>query len=487
MSAAFPARRLRSGVLAVAAAVLLAGPFALAFFSGGFFDEPRLVAAIVAWALVVVAAVAAPRPLPRDPWARSALLGLTLLLAWSAISLAWAPVSSAARDDLQRITLYLGALTAAFGLLRSRAALRATEPAVVAGSVVIVVYGMSDRLIPGLVTLAHSFTSGSRLEQPLTYWNAMGLLAALGFVLAARVAGDAERRRAVRVLAASAAAPLGMAIYLSLSRGAIAAVAAGLVVLLAAAPTWTQLRAAAITLLAGVVTAAVASFLPAVVSYNAGDAAREAQGAFMLGVLVLTTLAAGVSQGWACRAEDRRGVRLGRLPLPRRTPLYATAAVVFAAVAFVAVAAKERRTAEPFTGANPERLASLQSNRYEYWRVALRTFEHHPLEGVGTAGYRVEWLRQRPYNEEAKDAHSLYLETAAELGLVGLAALGLLCAGLGVSARRAMRRDPGAAAGLLAGLVVYAFHAGIDWDWEMPTVTLIALLLAAGLLVLADE
>jgi O-antigen ligase len=487
VSAAFPARRLRPGVLAVAATVLMAGPFALAFFSGGFFDEPRLVAAIVAWALVAVAAVAAPRPLPRDPWARSALLGLALLLAWSAISLAWAPVSSAAHDDLQRITLYLGALTAAFGLLRSRAALRAIEPAVVAGSTLVVVYGMSDRLVPGLVTLSHSFTSGSRLEQPLTYWNAMGLLAAMGVVLAARVAGDAERRRAVRVLAAAAAAPLGMALYLSLSRGAIAAVGAGLVVLIAAAPTWTQLRAAAVTLEAGVLTAAVASVLPAVVSYNADDAARQAQGAFMLGVLVLSALAAGLLQAWACRLEDAGAVPMRRLPLPRRAPLYATAAVVLTAVAFVAVAAKERRTAEPFTGANPQRLASLQSNRYEYWRVALRTFAQHPLAGVGTAGFRAEWLRERPYNEEAKDAHSLYLETAAELGLVGLAALGLLCAGLGVSARRAMQRDPGAAAGLLAGLVVYAFHAGIDWDWEMPTVTLIALLLGAGLLVLADD
>ena len=47
----------------------------------------------------------------------------------------------------------------------------------------VVVYGMSDRLIPGLVTLAHSFTSGSRLEQPLTYWNAEGLLAAIGLFL----------------------------------------------------------------------------------------------------------------------------------------------------------------------------------------------------------------------------------------------------------------------------------------------------------------
>ena len=30
-----------------------------------------------------------------------------------------------------------------------------------------------------------------------------------------------------------------------------------------------------------------------------------------------------------------------------------------------------------------------------------------------------------------------------------------------------------------AGLVVFAFHAGVDWDWQLPAVTLAALALAA--------
>ena len=43
-------------------AVLLAGPTALAFFSGGYFDGPRAWAGLVAWALVAVAVLAAPAP-----------------------------------------------------------------------------------------------------------------------------------------------------------------------------------------------------------------------------------------------------------------------------------------------------------------------------------------------------------------------------------------------------------------------------------------
>ena len=52
---------MRRAVTAVAAACLLLGPTVLAFFSGGFFAEPRLIAAIVVWALVLALALTGPR------------------------------------------------------------------------------------------------------------------------------------------------------------------------------------------------------------------------------------------------------------------------------------------------------------------------------------------------------------------------------------------------------------------------------------------
>ena len=36
-------------------------------------------------------------------------------------------------------------------------------------------------------------------------------------------------------------------------------------------------------------------------------------------------------------------------------------------------------------------------------------------------------------------------------------------------------------AGLIAALALWAVHAGVDWDWEMPALTLVALLIAAAL------
>ncbi len=484
-SAPWSRGRARDALLGVAAGMVLVGPFGLAFFSGGFFDQPRIVAAIVVWALVAVVAVASPRPLPRDRAARTALLGLGLLMAWTAISLAWAPIVDAGIDDLQRLVLYAGALVVATALLRGPA-LRALEPTTLLGTVVLLVYGMSDRLLPHTFTIKHYFSAGSRLEQPLTYWNAMGLVGAIGLVLAACLAADRSRPDAVRVLAAAAAAPVGVGLYLTFSRGALAALGAGLVVLLAVAPTWAQLRSIALVLAVAVVPAVVAGFMPGIVNFDATESARDVQGFILIAVLVLAMLAGGAVAAWACRAERAGAARVTRLPLPRRTGLIAAALVVLAAGVFVASAAKERRESTAPTRATAQRFGSLQSNRYQYWRVALHTFADHPLAGTGTAGFRVEWLRRRTIGEQAKDAHSLYLETAAELGLVGLALLGTVLGGVAVAARRALRLAPDTAAGPVAVVVLWAFHAGIDWDWEMPTVTLLGLAFAGALLALAD-
>ena len=78
------------------------------------------------------------------------------------------------------------------------------------------------------------------------------------------------------------------------------------------------------------------------------------------------------------------------------------------------------------------------------------------------------------------DAHSLYLETLAEIGPVGL--LLLLCA-LAVPIFAAVRaRDHPLAAVGAASYAAYLVHAGVDWDWEMPAVTLAGLLCGIGVL-----
>jgi O-antigen ligase len=150
----------------------------------------------------------------------------------------------------------------------------------------------------------------------------------------------------------------------------------------------------------------------------------------------------------------------------------------------VGVGAKETSTVPLSSGAS--RYGTLESNRYQYWRVALRAFSDEPLRGVGAGGWAVYWLRYRTVAEGAQDAHSLPLQTAAELGVVGLGLLGAFLGGIAYGARAAHRVASRLAAGPLAGFVVWVAHAPLDWDWEMPAVTLIALVLAGALLALGE-
>jgi hypothetical protein len=120
-----------------------------------------------------------------------------------------------------------------------------------------------------------------------------------------------------------------------------------------------------------------------------------------------------------------------------------------------------------------------RNDRVAYWRVAAQDLKAHVAVGSGAGTYAAYWARhpQRAYFAPLH-AHSLYLETGAELGVVGLA---LLLALLALPLRSIGSRDPirlGAACGFLA----FVLHAGIDWDWDVPVVTTAALFLAAVLL-----
>jgi O-antigen ligase len=478
---------MRRAVTAVAAVCLLTAPTVLAFFSGGYLTEPRLVAAIVTWSLVVALALAGPMPLPHGLAGRLALAGLTLIAVWSAISLAWAPLAGPAIQNVQRLVVYVGALLLGIGALRTPRALRAVEPALAAGATVVIGYGLAGRLLPGILELARSQSAGGRLEQPITYWNSEGALAAVGLILCARLAGDGTRPVLVRALAAAAAAPLGAGVYLSFSRGATAVAVLGLVMLVAAAPTHGQLRAAATALATGALSAACTAPFPGVAALEGARDERIAEGLVALVALVLIAVAAGLLTARRARAQQRGAVADGTLPWPRRPAPIAIAIAAAMAIGLVIGGLSEKPSAADLAaGAKATRLTSVSSNRYEYWRIGLQAFGERPLTGLGSGGFRVFWLRERSIPEAVKDVHSLELEMLVELGLVGLLAFALLVAGVAVAAHRALRRAPGLAAGPCAAVLAWLLHASIDWDWELPAVTLPAIVLAAALVVAAE-
>jgi hypothetical protein len=469
---------MRRIVTAVAAAVLLAGPAALAFFSGGYFAQPRLIAALVVWACLLGLALSGPVQPPATTAGRLALGGLAAMFAWSALSLLWAPLAGPALVSIQRLSLYLGALLLAVQVLRDPRLRFAVEPALLGGIALAIGYGLLGRVLPGLIEMARSVSAGGRLEQPITYWNSEGLLAAVGVVLAARVAGDVRRRPLLRGAAAAAAPALGAAVYISFSRGALTSVALGLIVLVAFAPQRAQLRAAALVLAGGLVAGAVAAVLPGVASLAGSMGARERDGLIALAAFVL----AGALTAWAVLRRPARDDATVPAWAPRLRPAAAVVAALIAIGLVIGGLGERPSAAELARGADAGRLTTVSSNRYDYWRVGLGAFAREPITGLGAGGFRVEWLRERDIAESVKDVHSLELEMLAELGLPGLLAFAALLAGVVLAARDVLRADAAAAAGPAAALAAWLLHASIDWDWQFPAAALPAIVLAGALL-----
>ncbi|MGB9185276.1 MAG: O-antigen ligase family protein [Solirubrobacteraceae bacterium] len=465
-------------MLSATGGLLLAAPTALAFFSGGYFDEARAWAGAGVWLAVVVAALAGAR-VPRERSAWLALGSLALLAAWTLLSLTWAPIAGRAYHAGQIAILYLGALLAAATLLRGRL-LSWVEPALAAGTVIVVGYGLAGRLLPGWLHYARSVSAGGRLEQPLTYWNAMGELAALGLVLCARLAGDRARPRGLRAAAVAACAPLGLGLYVSFSRGALFAGLAGLIALLTMAPRREQLQGIAASLAAAVLAALASAAFSGVTALSGSLSSRETQGAI---VLLLLVVVAGLT-GTAHYILGNRGVQ-GELRLPPRTPWIAAGAIAIGLALAIVVGARESSVRSQALAGGATRLVSLQSNRYDYWSVAIRAFASSPLHGVGAGGWSVDWLRWRHVNEAAQDAHSLPLQTLAELGLVGIVLLAGFVTGVVLAAARALRRSR-SAVGPAAAVVAYFAHSPLDWDWQMPALTLVAIALIGALLAIGD-
>jgi hypothetical protein len=477
----------RRAVLISCTVVLLAGPTVLAFFAGGHFDGARAVAAGVAWGLVFVLALAGPLPFPAGTAGRVALAGLVGLAVWSAISIAWAPLVGSAADGVELLLLYIGVLLAAVGLLRTRYAARAVEPALALGAVLVIAYGLAGRLFPGIVELSRSWGAGGRLEQPITYWNGEGLLAAMGLILCVGLAGDRSRAAGMRIAAAAACASLGLGVYLSYSRGAAAVAGIGLIALVGARPSWPQLRAAVLGLATVVLASVSAIALSGVASLEGTTAERQRDGAIMLTILVVLTLAAAFLTARAASAERCGTKRQGTFPHARRLPMVTGAASMLCFAALIAGGLLENADGSEQAYASASRYASVSSLRYEYWRVGIDAFADSPVQGIGSGGFRVVWRMERRVEAAASNAHSLILETMAELGLPGLLFIFLFLGGVAAAARRAVSERTPLSAGGTAVCIAWLLHASIDWDWQLPAVTLPAMLLAAGILAQSER
>ncbi|MDR7483385.1 MAG: O-antigen ligase family protein [Armatimonadota bacterium] len=212
-------------------------------------------------------------------------------------------------------------------------------------------------------------------------------------------------------------------------------------------------------------TMAVAAVLAAALAATARSALRWAAAA-AAGLLAVATAATYARGAWAALAAGLLMVVVTAPDRRRKFAVAAGAAAVLALVGAVAVhwpaAARKARSAVSL-GANRDRLV--------LWETALRIFAAHPVLGTGFGTFQAAYERYRPADApqpEAPFAHNLLLNSLAEMGVVGAAALVTLCgAGLAAAWRWMSRSPPGAAerataTALLAAIVTLLVHQLFD-------------------------
>ena len=458
---------------------------AVAAANGGYFATAfGWTALAFAWVTLIAVVLLAPR------WGRldaTWVVGAALLCVFTFSSAVWAGSAGTAIDQGQRAVVYATAAAGALLLLRRRD-LERWLAGLVFGATAICFYSLGTRLF------ADHFGGPKpdyRLFVPVGYWNALGIFAGAAALLAfgAAVMG---RITVLRILAGVSLVVLLPTLYYTYSRGAWAALIAGVLVTLLYSRWRERLFVALFVFLPLPALAVWLASRPAALTDRSASVAAASHAGHRLAVelAVVALLQAGVAGAYAMfagRVRISKGMRIGVASVVA-IALLAGLAGFFAHYGSPSKIA--HRTYHSFTGPPTggqnlnSRLFSFSNNgRTVLWRAALNEFRAHPVAGGGAGSFQRWWLAHRTNGYYVTDAHNLYAQTLGELGLIGGALLAIFL-GLPLVAAIRARWHP-LAATALGAYVAYLVHCIVDWDWQVPAVTLLALFAAAALVVAA--
>ena len=433
--------------------------------------------------------------------ARIAIAAFALLAAFTGLSLIWGVDPSGAWIEANRTFALLATFVAGVALARlAPGRWRAILGGILTAAALVSLYALLTKAFPA--TLAKEETY-ARLREPFEYWNAVGLLAALGVPICLWLGARREGHGAVNALAFPCLTLLLLTILVAYSRGALLAVLVGCALWFWIVPL--RLRGALLAIPASLVAVLMAAWTftqdgldkdkaPLWQRSNAGDE---------FGVLLLSAGALMLVVGLV--VVFRRQTRA--VPEPTRRAWGTVLLVVVALVPVGAaglLASTERGLGGSISHAwnsltnpdattppnDPSRLTAVGSVRARYWREAIDIFSARPVAGVGAGGYATARTRFRRDSLEVRHAHGYLVQTAADLGSIGLAlSLALLAAWIAAAAaavggRRAPRAwsDPAERSGLITlatVVVVFGVHSFVDWTWFIPG-TAVPAMLAAG-------
>ena len=471
-------------------------------------------------ALVVSGAIGASavvlRGAPGRAWGALTLLLFAALAALTYASIGWSVQPASSWLEGSRTFSYL----AAFGIALAGARIAPERWSGLIGGIatattVVCGYALVAKVFPGTFDRIDSL---GRLWLPLGYWNAVGLIAALG--IPASLWAGARRGRSpwLRAVSVPAIAILVAALVLSYSRGALAAAVIGTALWFALVPL--RLRGALVLILGGAGGAAIAGWALATHAISADNVALAARtsaghgfGVVVLVVLALSTLA-GLAAAFATdRAElsPRLRHRLGYV-LVGLVALAPVGGVVALATSSRGLTGEVSHIWNTLTNPNgavgdkPGRLVDLSNSRPHYWSEALTIGEHHLLAGVGALGFATAQGKYAggvwdALHAHVDHAHGYAFETFADFGLIGVLVSGALFVAWALATGRSLgireprrgprtpRAPPDPARGaervglltLLAIAVTFGVHSLIDWTWFIPATAITGLLCAGWL------
>jgi hypothetical protein len=457
--------------------------FAFSYANGGFDPTIRSYAGIAAWWLLGAGAAVGIAS-ARAGVGRLALAAVGLLAAfaiWTLISTSWASDAERAFAQFNQVSVYVAVLAIAIVLSRLVPASIlaggvAMALAAIAGvALVSRVFPSTFGLQPGRTILA---PLANRLSFPLGYWNGLGIEIALAYPLLLAIM-TSRRSRVSGALAALPLPILAADMYLTSSRGAfVAASVAVLAYVLLTPRRWASLAAVVVAGAAGAVAVAGIVHKKALVDGDMSTALGVHQGhraALIIGVACIVTALV-----WVGLTE------LGKwLPTPPRV-IGIAVAVAIVGVAVVAIVASHpvakfddfksnsASTTSHATVTESHLLSSSGSGRWQFWGAAVSEFRAHPLNGGGAGSWQAWWLQHGSLPAFSEFAHSLYLESLGELGIIGLLLIGAaVLAAVAGAVRSALWIESGEIAAAAACGIAFFVAAAYDWVWQLGGIAIV--------------
>ncbi len=463
---------------------------------GAYFGPVFFPGSVLLYGLLITLLIAGPFHGRLAGPVRVALAALVGIAGWTFLSIFWTPSRDAAVQDAERAMLYSAMFL--LGLWSCRLAGRRMLLPLGGIAALGVVIGVITTLTLAHGTDLHSyFDTDATLQFPIGYRNADGAFFLICLWPLIALAAEGNFRWLQRALLIGGGTMLLELAVLAESRGSLPAAIVALAVFLALSPR--RLRAAMYLTLAALPVLPALPTLLDVFQHGRVDPGLLPLARHASHVIVLSSLGSIAFSALCIRFIEFR-LHLGRQRvqlLSRVAAAVAVVAVVLGGTAYLVqrggpVKFVDQRLTQFNRGGDPNLRpngtrfgVNVGSNRGDFWRVALRQAEHHPLLGGGAGSFSISYLQDRRSSESPQDPHSVEMLMLGELGLIGLALFGamLVASALAaVSSRRMGRPAAALVAGSMGAGAYWLMHASYDWFWHYPVMTapVIFLLGAAG-------